>query len=90
MGVRENLILAVSQVAGLDPAEALDVLQEGRYADDVTRDIGATSSAGHHSIPVFFFRSADGRLLYELNGARSVQEYRHAVMTSLGAIVQAD
>ncbi|KPD00049.1 DSBA-like thioredoxin domain protein [Geobacillus sp. BCO2] len=69
-----NVLLALAEAAGLDRAEAEEVLASSRYTEEVRRDEEEAAALGIRGVPFFVFNGK-----YAISGAQPVDVFRRAL-----------
>lgn len=69
-----DVLAATAEQAGLDAAEAREVLRSGRYADDVRAEEQLWASRGINSVPAIIF---NGR--YLVSGSQPVETFEQVI-----------
>ncbi len=73
-----DVLVEAARSVGLDAAEAGDVLQSGRYADDVRAEEQKYQAMGIHSVPAIIFNQR-----YLVSGGQPVETFEQAIQQIL-------
>ncbi|MBO9576037.1 MAG: DsbA family oxidoreductase [Sphingobium sp.] len=76
-----DVLAAAAEKAGLDPAEASEVLSSGRYADEVRAEEHLWISRGINSVPAIVFNER-----YLVSGAQPVETFEQVIRQVAGQV----
>ncbi|MFC0298647.1 DsbA family oxidoreductase [Geobacillus jurassicus] len=69
-----EVLLAIAEAAGLDRKETEEVLNDGRYAEEVRKDEAEAAKFGVRGVPFFILNRK-----YAISGAQPVEVFRRAL-----------